>query len=102
MPGFFEALEKFKDKAEKKHFVTIEGQSLQVDLSKKLEIQRVGESNYFCQKGPNGAIICRKPNMPPEQRQPQLVESSDGIKFYENNPFWPTTEGDKTFKWQIK
>ena len=102
MPGFFEALEKFKNKEQKKHFVTIEGQELEVSLEQKLQIQKAGEDAYFCQKGPNGVIICKKPIVPREQKQSQLCKDSDGISFYDNNPFWPTQEGFRKYTWKIK
>jgi hypothetical protein len=44
MPGFFEALDNFKNKKPKKHFVTVEGQTVEVSLEKKLEIQKTGRS----------------------------------------------------------
>tara|TARA_B100001093_G_scaffold517522_1_gene599289 strand:- start:296 stop:604 length:309 start_codon:yes stop_codon:yes gene_type:complete len=102
MPGFFEAIEKFKNKPNKKQFVNIEGKSIQVSLEQKLEIMKVGEKNYFCQKGPNGSIVCKRPYTPKEQQQTQLVQTDNGLKFYENNPFWPTEEGNKAFTWQKK
>ena len=40
MPGFFDALEKFKGKPHKKHFVDIDGQHIEVTLEQKLEIWR--------------------------------------------------------------
>ena len=102
MPGFFDALEKFKGKADKKHFVDIDGQNIEVTLKQKLEIQRSGEDSYFCQKGPNGLIVCKKPLIPKEQKQTQLVKTEDGIKFLDKNPFWPSNEGTGSYKWQIK
>ena len=38
MPGFFEALEKFKDKKTKKHFVSVDGETIEVSLEQKLEV----------------------------------------------------------------
>ena len=85
MPGFFEALDKFKNKSDKKHFVTIDEEQIEVSL---------------LQKGQNGAIICKRPVVPKEQQQTQLQKAQDGLKFYENNPFWLTNEGTKTYKWK--
>ena len=100
MPGFFEALDNFKNKSVKKHFVTIDEQQIEVSLLQKLDILKSGEENYFCQKGPNGEIICKRPVVPKEQQQTQLESSQDGYKFYENNPFWLSNEGTKTYKWK--
>ena len=95
MPGFFEALEKFKDKKTKKHFVS-------VSLEQKLEVQRVGETEYFCKKGPNGSVICKKPIVPKEQQQTSLVKAEEGIQLFENNPYWPEGTGKKGYTWRKK
>ena len=102
MPGFFDALEKFKGKADKKHFVDIDGQNIEVTLKQKLEIQQSGEDNYFCQKGPNGIIVCKKPLVPREQKQKQLKRSEEGIELLDKNPFWPTQQGKRGYKWETK
>lgn len=100
MPGFFEAFNKFKNKNEKKHFVTVDKQQVEVSLQQKLDILKAGEENYFCQRGPNGAVICRRPIVPKEQQQTQLTATSNGIKFYQGNPFWPTNEGKTAYQWK--
>ena len=102
MPGFFEALEKFKNKEPKKHFVNIDGNNIEVSLKQKLDIQRSGETNYFCQKGPNGIVICKSPIVPKEQQQAVLTKTDKGIKFLDNNPYWPVDSDVKGYKWQIK
>lgn len=100
MPGFFEALEKFKDKKTKKHFVSVDGETIEVSLEQKLEVQRVGETEYFCKKGPNGSVICKKPVVPKEQQQTMLAKVEEGIQFFENNPYWPEGTGKKGYTWR--
>ena len=46
MPGFFDALKDFKPTPPKKHYVTIDGNKIEVPLQKHIEIQRVGIENY--------------------------------------------------------
>ena len=72
MPGFYDALNSLKPKKLKKHYVKIEGVDVEVNLKKKLEIQQVGEANYFCQQVANGMIVCKKPIVSKEQKQTVL------------------------------
>jgi hypothetical protein len=102
MPGFFEALDNFKNKETKKYTVVIQGESVEVSLEQKLEIQQSGENAWMLQKGPTGMMICRKPNVPKEQRQTELTQTENGIIFYEHNPFWPMGTDSKGYTWQIK
>ena len=102
MPGFFEALDNFKNKETKKHTVVIQGESVEVSLEQKLEIQQLGENAWMLQKGPTGMMVCRKPIVPKEQRQTELTQAENGITFYEHNPFWPMGTGNKGYTWQIK
>ena len=102
MPGFFEALDNFKDKETKKHFVTVEGQTVEVSLEKKLEIQKAGADQWTLQKTSNGIVFVKKPIIPKEQRQTELIQSENGTTFYEHNPFWPVGKDSKGFTWQIK
>ena len=102
MPGFFEALDNFKNKETKKHTVVIQGESVEVSLVQKLEIQQSGENAWMLQKGPTGMMVCRKPVVPKEQRQTELTQTEKGMTFYEHNPFWPTGTNSKGYTWQIK
>jgi hypothetical protein len=102
MPGFFEALENFKHKEPKKYFVIVEGQTVEVSLEKKLEIQKAGEDLWTLQKTFNGIVFVKKPIIPKEQRQTELTSAEKGITFYEHNPFWPTGTDSKGYTWQIK
>ena len=102
MPGFFEALDNFKNKETKKHFVTVEGQTVEVSLEKKLEIMKAGISAWTIQKVSDGIVFVKKPVIPKEQRQTELTQAENGITFYEHNPFWPMGTGNKGYTWQIK
>jgi hypothetical protein len=102
MPGFFEALDNFKNKETKKHFVTVEGQTVEVSLEKKLEIMKAGIGAWTIQKVSDGIVFVKKPVIPKEQRQTELTQAENGITFYEHNPFWPMGTGNKGYTWQIK
>ena len=102
MPGFFEALENFKHKETKKYFVTVEGQTVEVSLEKKLEIMKAGADKWTLQKTSNGIVFVKKPIIPKEQKQTELIQSENGTTFYEHNPFWPVGKDSKGFTWQIK
>ena len=102
MPGFFEALENFKNKKPKKHFVTVEGQTVEVSLEKKLEITKAGIDAWTIQKVSDGIVFVKKPIVPTEQKQTELTQAEKGITFYEHNPFWPMDTDSKGYIWQIK
>ena len=102
MPGFFEALENFKHQEPKKYFVTVEGQTVEVSLEKKLEITKAGIDAWTIQKVSDGIVFVKKPIIPKEQRQTELTQSENGITFYEHNPFWPIGRNSKEYTWQIK
>lgn len=80
MPGAFEALSAIK-KVNKKYFVTIEGQRIEVSLEDKIKIQQHGEHNYIVKDGvPELKQITRQRNTYAE------------IKNLTSDPFWPTEE----------
>lgn len=80
MPGAFEALSSLK-KVDKKHFVTIEGQQIEVSLVDKIKIQKHGEHNYTVKDGvPELKQITRQRNTYAE------------IENLTSDPFWPTEE----------
>ena len=98
MPGFFEALENFKPTPPKKHYVTIDGNKIEVSLQQCLEIQRVGAENYEYK---NNEIV-RKVIMPREQRQSTLKKADTGYQFYNKDPFWVKGISEPGYTWQIK
>ena len=102
MPGLFEALDNFKNTIEKKHTVTIEGETVEVTLEQKLELLKTGTDVWTIQKNNTGTMLIRKPIVDKEQQQTELVSADPGIKFYEHNPFWPMEHGIGGYKWQIK
>ena len=98
MPGFFEALENFKPTPPKKHYVTIDGNKIEVSLQQCLEIQRVGAENYEYK---NNEIV-RKVIVPKEQQQTILVKADKGYNFYDKDPFWVEKIGEAGYLWKIK
>ena len=46
MPGFFEALSNRQEPLKKIYTVTVEGKTLEVSHTKKLEVLKIGEENY--------------------------------------------------------
>lgn len=94
MNEFIKALKQLK--VIKKTFtVTIEGQTIEVSLDKKLEIQRVGENNYMLQEG----NIVRKPVEKHRNSQLELKKSDHGIVFLDHNPYWPIGNEKEGYKW---
>ena len=98
MPGFFEALENFKSIPPKKHYVTIEGNKIEVSLQQCLEIQQVGVENYEYK---NKEIV-RKAIVPKEQQQTILVKADKGYNFYDKDPFWVKEIGEAGHQWKVK
>ena len=98
MPGFFEALENFKPTPPKKHYVTIEGNKIEVSLQQCLEIQQVGVENYEYK---NNEIV-RKVIVSKERCQVMLKKADTGYRFHDHNPFWVKNIGKEGYVWQIK
>ena len=98
MPGFFEAINRLKPVVKKKHTVIIQGQSIEVSLEKKLEIQKAGECNYMIK---NGKITLR-PRTKTNRTFATLAKAEHGYLFYENDPFWVIEEGNEGYIWQIE
>ena len=98
MPGFFDALKDFKPTSPKKHYVTIDGNKIEVPLQKHIEIQRVGIENYEYK---NNEIV-RKVIVPKEQKQTTLKKVDTGVQFYDKDPFWVKGIGEPGYTWRIK
>ena len=98
MPGFFDALKDFKPTPPKKHYVTIEGNKIEVSLQQLLDIQKVGVENYEYK---NKEIV-RKVIVPNEQKQTALKKAGKGYQFYNKDPFWVKGIGESGYTWQIK
>lgn len=80
MPGLFDSCKQIKSQP-KKHFVTIQDTQIEVTLQQKLEIIRVGESNYVL-----------KDNKPfRKQIKSDRTRYAEITKFV-SDPFWPKEE----------
>lgn len=84
MSELFEALKNFQNKP-KKHFVTIQNETIEVTLEKKIEIIRHGENNYVIKGGVPFRIELKS-------KKNKFFEL-DQIK---SDPFWPT----ESFIWK--
>lgn len=80
MPGAFEALSSI-NKVDKKHFVTIEDQRIEVSLEDKINIQQHGEHNYIVKDG--------VPALKKIMRQRNTYAQIENLT---SDPFWPTEE----------
>ena len=72
----------------KKHFVTIDGKEIQVNLQKKLEIMRHGEENYMIKPAKFGPEIKLRPRQKTKRVFTTLVHKKNGMKFLDNDPCW--------------
>ena len=98
MPGFFEALNRMSAIKEKKHYVTIQGQTVEVSLQKKLEILKHGEENFLL-KG-NGIELKPEPKI--KTAYPVLKEAEKGYHFIDDDIHWPNKIGKGGKAWLIE
>ena len=98
MPGFFEAMASLPGPVVKKHVVTIQGKEIEVDLAKKLEIQRAGEDKYMLQ---NNEIVL-EPRPRTNRRFPELRTDKNGYNFHEGDPYWVQGTIEEGYTWQIE
>ena len=84
MSDLFDALRNIKV-VPKRHFVTIQGQDIEVSMEKKLEIIRNGEADYVLQDG-----------MPVRRTKKPRRNSFREIKNFSSDPYWPT----ENFVWE--
>ena len=84
MSELFDALKNFTP-APKKHFVTVEGEKVEVSLKHKLEIIQHGEVNYILKDG--------KPALKEIKVQRNTFAEIENLTA---DPFWP--EGEFTWK----
>lgn len=82
----------------KRHMVTVDGQSIEVTLQKKLEIMRSGESAFMLK---DGNIVLR-PKKRTKVKCKVLVKADVGAHFYEGDPYWIKDVAEKGYQWQIK
>ena len=98
MPGFFEAMGGLPGPVVKKHVVTIQGKEIEVDLAKKLQIQRAGEDKYMLQNNVVVLIPIPKTN----RRFPELRTDENGYNFHEGDPYWVQGTIEEGYTWQIE
>jgi len=95
MPGFFEARDNFKTK-NKKHFVTIDGKTVEVSLEQKIEILQSGESAW---KWENNEIV-KKPQKKLGRYYTELTKTDKGYHFIDSDPYWPSEFKEGGYTWQ--
>ena len=102
MSELSKALQGFKPRPEKKHFVNIEGKEYQVRLKKKLEIMKPGEENYMIRPAKFGPEILLRPTQKRKHRYSVLKPATKGYVFEDGDIHWPNAvvEGGET--WQIE
>ena len=98
MPGFFEAMGGLPGPVVKKHVVTIQGKEIEVDLAKKLQIQRAGEDKYMLQ---NNEVVL-KPKPKTNRRFPELRTDENGYNFHEGDTYWVQGTIEEGYTWQIE
>lgn len=99
MKEFFDALAKLPQKEPKKHFVTVEGKQFEVSLSKKLEMQRVGEQNYLVKTNKFGNEFVLKPKT--NKRGYKILKKADsGYNFYDHDLYYPKDQVRGGWQWQ--
>ena len=100
MPGFFEALSNRQEPLKKIYTVTVEGKTLEVSHTTKLEVLKIGEENYMINPNKTGDTIILKPKK--TVCFPKLSKSAEGILFQDNNPFWAVSQGKGGHTWKTE
>jgi hypothetical protein len=85
MPGFFEAAKNFKQVV-KKYTVTLQGQTIEVTLDKKLEMNKNGIENYYLKT--DGTLSMREKKNT-RYRYPEIEK-------FMGDPYWPK----ERFEWK--
>jgi DNA-directed RNA polymerase subunit H (RpoH/RPB5) len=98
MPGFFEAINRTSPVKEKKHFVNIQGQTVEVSLQKKIEILKHGKENFLLK----GNEIEMKPKPKIKIAYPVLKEVEKGYHFIDDDIHWPNDIGEGGKAWLIE
>ena len=102
MSELLKALQGFKPRPEKKHFVNIEGKQYEVSLKKKLEIMQNGEENYMIKPAKFGPQILLKPKPKRKQGYSVLKTATRGYVFEDNDIHWPNGVKDNGETWLIE
>jgi len=95
MSEIFKALKSFPRRRKKRHFVTVEGQKVEITLDKKLEIMKHGEENYMLK----GKEIILRPRPKPKTAHSVLRKAVKGYVFCKDDIHWPidTVEGGEAW-----
>jgi hypothetical protein len=96
MPGFFDALQKFKPKERDKPTVIIQGQKIEVDQELFRQVQLHGQENFKIKDGK----IQRIPPRRFKKTYCTLKKSDKGYIFYDGDPYWPEGYGKGGFEWE--
>tara|TARA_R100001460_G_scaffold55699_2_gene95165 strand:+ start:1136 stop:1447 length:312 start_codon:yes stop_codon:yes gene_type:complete len=86
----------------KKHFVTIDGKKIQVNLEKKLEIMRHGEEKYMIKPAKFGPEIKLRPRQKTKRVFTTLANKKNGMNFLDNDPCWVEGTTEEGYEWQIE
>jgi len=77
---------KLPQQKKKRFFVTVEGKTVEVDLAKKLEVEKFGARYWTWQ----GEELIRKPRPKTEAvRYAQLKNVDRGYSLVDNHAYWP-------------
>ena len=109
MPGFFEALNNFKKpQFNTVYYIKIQGKEIDslhmspgedhvvVDKQQYLQLLKEGQQNFYFIDGK----VVKKPKPQGHRVYKVLEKSSVGIKFLEEDPYWPTETKEGGFQWQ--
>lgn len=105
MSEIFKALNNFKARPPKRHFVNIDGRRIEVTLDKKLEIMRHGEQNYTVSNVDGKTNIVEKSQIKPKAKTQysQLIQTPHkGYVFLDGDIHWPTGIVDGGKAWLLE
>lgn len=105
MSEIFKALNNFKARPPKRHFVNIDGRRIEVTLDKKLEIMRHGEQNYTVSNVDGKTNIVEKSQIKPKAKTQysQLIQTPHkGYVFLDGGIHWPTGIVDGGKAWLLE
>ena len=105
MSEIFKALQDFKARPPKRHFVNIDAKQIEVPLDKKLEIMRRGEQYYTLSNVDGKTDIIEKCQIKPEAKTQysQLIPTPHkGYVFLDGDIHWPTGIVDGGKAWLLE
>jgi|TARA_R110000796_G_scaffold2582_2_gene10138 hypothetical protein len=96
MSEFLKALQDLSPLTKKKHFVTIQGKTVEVSLKRSLEVLRHGADAYIWQG--NEFVLKPKPKTKTTYRT--LQKDTRGYDFLDGDIHWPNKIIDGGVTWQ--